>query len=279
MKQNKWIHLSLGLIMVITSLVSVSPAAMQDTLPASIDLEKYISVDGGVTWLDADGVGPTINTGEDVLFRVFVTNTGEADLTNLVLTDTAFDVATCSVPETLGAGSFFGCDFGPVEAVEGDYVNTATITADSESGQVTDSDSAAYTGEVDEDGDDNGLDIVISIEGPVVSIDVTVGIIVIYGIEIHVDPTDPILIALEIGDNVRVEGAVDEADTDGTTIVIVAVTVVVVDVEIYIGGDGSDGGPVYRDDGNCNNPPPAWAPAWGWRRKCEGVEKPGKKGK
>lgn len=27
------------------------------------------------------------------------------------------------------------------------------------------------------------------------------------------------------------------------------------------------------DGEGCQNPPPPWAPAWGWRRKCEGVEK------
>jgi hypothetical protein len=31
----------------------------------------------------------------------------------------------------------------------------------------------------------------------------------------------------------------------------------------------SDSGEVWRDDGSCNNPPPPWAPANGWRRRCE----------
>ncbi len=65
---------------------------------------------------------------------------------------------------------------------------------------------------------------------------------------------------------VRIEGSV--LDEDGVT-VIVAVTVVIIDVEIYIGDDD-----IWVDDGNCQNPPPPWAPAWGWRRKCEGVIKP-----
>jgi hypothetical protein len=27
---------------------------------------------------------------------------------------------------------------------------------------------------------------------------------------------------------------------------------------------------VWRDDNECGNPPPPWAPAHGWRRKCGG---------
>jgi hypothetical protein len=27
-------------------------------------------------------------------------------------------------------------------------------------------------------------------------------------------------------------------------------------------------GEVWRDKGNCQNPPPDWAPANGWRRRC-----------
>ncbi|MCD4686681.1 MAG: hypothetical protein K8S97_12165, partial [Anaerolineae bacterium] len=135
-------YLRYGLVFVvfITSFVTVPVALMQgDPLPASVDLEKYVSVDGGMVWLDADGTpGPSVEPGDDVLFRVVVTNTGEADLTNVVFTDTQFDTTACSVPETLAAGSFFGCDFGPVEAVEGEFTNTATVTADSDAGAVTD---------------------------------------------------------------------------------------------------------------------------------------------
>lgn len=268
---TKWFQALLSFIIIVTSFMSVSPALMQEEPPAAaaIDLEKYISVDGGTTWLDADILpGPQVEEGDPILFRVFVSNTGDAELSNIVLTDTQFDTSTCSVPETLAAGAFFDCDFGPVDAEDGEYTNTATITADAETGTVTDSDSASYLGEAEEEDED--LEIVITIEGPVEA--VIVNVIVIYGIEIALDPDDPLLTVIEIGDIVHVEGAVTEAD--GVTI-IVAVTVVIVNVEIYIGGD--DGGGIWIDDGNCSNPPPSWAPAWGWRRKCEGITKPGKK--
>jgi hypothetical protein len=157
-----------------------------------------------------------------------------------------------------------------VEVEVGDYTNTATITADSEAGQVTDSDSANYTvEEVDETDDD--LDIVIVIEGPVE--EVNVNVIVIYGIAIEVDADDPILTVIDIGDIVHVEGSVMD---EGDVTVFVAVTVVMVNVEVYIGGDSGTDIWIDDDSNDCGNPPPDWAPAWGWRRKCEGISKPGK---
>jgi hypothetical protein len=35
----------------------------------------------------------------------------------------------------------------------------------------------------------------------------------------------------------------------------------------------SGNGQVWRDEGNCDNPPPSWAPAHGWRLRCEGVQR------
>lgn len=118
-----------------------------------------------------------------------------------------------------------------------------------------------------DDDDCDGLEITIIIEGPVQEINAN--IIVIYGFHIEVDPTDPILVIIQVGDIVRIEGNVsdDDDDDDDTniTIVIIAVIVVIVDVDVVVGGDGS----VWRDNGNCQNPPPPWAPANGWRRRCE----------
>jgi hypothetical protein len=105
--------------------------------------------------------------------------------------------------------------------------------------------------------DGNG-GITIVIEGPVEEININ--IITIYNIDIELDEDDPNLTIIQVGDIVRVEGDTD--DFNGT-IIIVAVTVVIVNVDINI-----DTGEVYRDEGNCNNPPPPWAPANGWRRRC-----------
>ena len=104
--------------------------------------------------------------------------------------------------------------------------------------------------------DDGGITIVI--EGPVQEININ--IITIYNIDIELDNDDPNLTIIQLGDIVRIEG--DTNDFNGT-IIIVAVTVVIVNVDINI-----DTGEVFRDQGNCNNPPPPWAPANGWRRRC-----------
>jgi hypothetical protein len=107
----------------------------------------------------------------------------------------------------------------------------------------------------------DGLDITIIIEGPVESINANV--IVIYGFNIEVDENDPILVVIEVGDVVRIEGNI--GPSTGTTIVIIAVVIIIVDVDVVIG----DGGDVWRDRGNCDNPPPPWAPAHGWHRRCD----------
>jgi hypothetical protein len=126
------------------------------------------------------------------------------------------------------------------------------------------------TPEATEDpGDDDDSGIIIVIEGPVEAININ--IITIYGIDIEVDEDDPILTVVQIGDVIRVEGELDDIEED--TLVIIAITIIIVDVDIYI----SDDGDAWRDD-DCSNPPPPWAPAHGWRDRCEagGASSPGR---
>lgn len=95
-------------------------------------------------------------------------------------------------------------------------------------------------------------------------------VITIYGVPVQVDPNDPILGNISVGDVVRVEGS-----SQTGTVVIVATTVVVVNVDVNV---NPSSGEVWRDDGNCSHPPPDWAPANGWRRRCQGQEKDNDKG-
>ncbi|GAB6139121.1 DUF7507 domain-containing protein [Halanaerobaculum tunisiense] len=54
----------------------------------AIDIEKQVSVDGGVTFVDADTPsGPTLPPGEDPVFRYIVTNIGGTQLTNIEVVD------------------------------------------------------------------------------------------------------------------------------------------------------------------------------------------------
>jgi uncharacterized membrane protein YgcG len=99
----------------------------------------------------------------------------------------------------------------------------------------------------------------LTIEGDVTAINANV--ITIYDMEIVLEPSDPILRVIQVGDTVRIDGEYQS----GARIILIAVTIVFVDVDVFV-----NDGEVWRDSGNCSNPPPAWAPANGWRRRCEG---------
>ncbi len=60
-----------------------------------IDLTKYVSVDNGVTWLDANSeTGPVLSSasGIDPQFRFTVSNTGNISLGEVTLTDAVYDL-------------------------------------------------------------------------------------------------------------------------------------------------------------------------------------------
>ena len=85
----------------------------------------------------------TVVTGSDVTFTITVTNTGDADLANVVVTDALRPQlampASPSLP--MGATETYDCT---VTGVTTDFTNVADVTADEPSGgTVTDSDSAA----------------------------------------------------------------------------------------------------------------------------------------
>jgi hypothetical protein len=108
------------------------------------------------------------------------------------------------------------------------------------------------------------LSAVVVIEGPVERIDGD--ILVIYGIEVLLPGDNLYSGVIEVGDLVRVEGDPDDAGV----IVVVSITVINLDVNVNPGTGES-----WRDDGTCSNPPPDWAPANGWRRRCQGGANPG----
>jgi hypothetical protein len=115
-----------------------------------------------------------------------------------------------------------------------------------------------------------GAPVIIVIEGPVQAINVN--IITIYNINIQLADNDPNLKIIQVGDIVRIEGTPQGSVVTGN-ITIVAITVVVINVDIDVST-----GEVWHDDTNsCANPPPPWAPANGWRRRCEGKDNKGDK--
>lgn len=110
--------------------------------------------------------------------------------------------------------------------------------------------------------------VVMVIQGPVEQIDGNV--LIIYGIRVEIDPNNPILKTITIGDVLRVEGT-----QTGTPVIIISPTIIAVTVTPNANvtpqpNTNTSSGQVWQDDGTCNNPPPDWAPANGWRRRCQG---------
>ena len=229
------------------------------TLP-QISIEKFVSIAGDGMWNTADNApGLQIPEDHEVAFRIVVTNDGTEDLTGISLSDSMVDISSCDVPDALPVGETIECEFGPFEVEIGEFSNTATVAASFDGETLTATDSAHYfVEERDED-----VTIVI-IEGPIeIIID---NIIIIWGREIVLDPDDPIIQVIQVGDIIRIEG---EIDLDGDVIIIIPIIVVIIDIDIFINGDDDD--VVIWRDGECANPPPPWAPAHGWRRKCQGT--------
>ena len=115
------------------------------TRPA-IDLEKYVSVDGQQTWHDADlPSGPQAAAGAPVYFRFVITNTGNAPLSDVTLSDNVYALGGCpAIPNPLAVGASYTCTFGPTPAQLGQHTDTATATGRYGDVTVRDSDDANY---------------------------------------------------------------------------------------------------------------------------------------
>ena len=111
---------------------------------------------------------------------------------------------------------------------------------------------------------------IVVIEGPVETIDGNT--IRIYNQVIQLATDDPILKGIQIGDIVRVEGRLQP---EATTVVITVLSIRFVQNNVEI---NSQTGEVWRDNESCQNPPPPWANANGWRQRCEGGAAPGNSG-
>ncbi|NJN76599.1 MAG: hypothetical protein HC796_10975 [Synechococcaceae cyanobacterium RL_1_2] len=100
-----------------------------------IDVEKYVSFDNGITWLDADTVadGPDVASGNNPQFKFMVTNIGNVALQDIVLKDDTFDL-NGSAPgtqiqfATLEVGATKEFIFTDAQWQLGQHTNTATVT-------------------------------------------------------------------------------------------------------------------------------------------------------
>lgn len=187
-----------------------------------VDVEKLVSADGGVTWVD----NVEVQSGGAVSFKFILTNTGNVALGSFTLSDSAFDASSCALPASLEPAASFECIIGPFPATDTAHTNTVTVSAVFEGQTVTATDTASYH---PDDGEEEGA--IIIVEGPVEAININ--IITIFGTDIEVDINDPILTRIRIGDNIRVEG---DLVVTGDTLIIVAVTIINIDIDLVVIG-------------------------------------------
>jgi hypothetical protein len=115
-----------------------------------IDVEKYVSVDGGVTWLDADtATGPVLTEASpyDPKFRFVIHNTGNVDLTGVTLHDDKFDLngAAPGTDLTFNLAKDDGVANDGAGAVESADTHVVTFTAPWAKGQHEDTATASGT--------------------------------------------------------------------------------------------------------------------------------------
>jgi hypothetical protein len=109
----------------------------------SIALEKYVS-DGSATWYDADvPPGPYIIEYDPAFWTFVISNTGNVDLTTVVVTDTVLG-EICTI-DSLAAGADQICTAISL-AEEGQQENLGFATADYGGGTVGDQDPCHYFG-------------------------------------------------------------------------------------------------------------------------------------
>ncbi|MGD8632104.1 MAG: sortase, partial [Anaerolineales bacterium] len=129
-----------------------SETAYATQLP-SIQVVKEVSVDGGLSWFDANSpTGPVVGPTSDPRFRFTVENSGNVTLANLSLSDTDIGVfyqsdlsTACVFPGTLAPGATFAC-FATLAWAPGQHSNTATAGGDFNNTTYSDNDDAHYFG-------------------------------------------------------------------------------------------------------------------------------------
>lgn len=113
-----------------TKLVMRTSAAMTVANYYSAALKKEVQ-DADGTWHDANDVTdyPTFRTGDQVHYRITVTNTGQGTLKNIVVTDDKFSEGGFTVG-SLDPGRSTSFDYFPTLNGGGTLINTACATAD-----------------------------------------------------------------------------------------------------------------------------------------------------
>jgi len=124
--------------------------------PTCIDIEKEVSVDGGVTWYDADDCADAPGTAMGGEYRLTVKNCGGVVLTDVVITDDVLGLSESIADLAVGEVRIFTkaqfakldkpdlCPLTPGDpgVIDGAFFNTAMVTATGNGTIVTDEDPA-----------------------------------------------------------------------------------------------------------------------------------------
>lgn len=132
--------------------ISVEDSDLAHYFGATLGIEIKKEVWDGSVWQDADSSpGPTLPKSTDPLFKFTVTNTGNAALNNVQLSDSLISdlyvdqalIEDCVEPEPLVSGTSFTC-FGSLSWAAGQHVNTASISGELQGLRTSDTDQAHY---------------------------------------------------------------------------------------------------------------------------------------
>lgn len=123
----------------------------------ALNIEKFVSIDGGVTWIDADSVtGPYLNSGTNPQFKFEITNSSSATITNISLSDSDFDLNGAATGSTVAIASIAPSDKYTLTYIDaawqvGQHTDTGSISynaidANGQTVAQTDTDDANYFG-------------------------------------------------------------------------------------------------------------------------------------
>ena len=132
--------------------VSDSDDSWYHGVQPAINVEKSVLV--GSSWVDADAAtGPNLASGSDVLFKFFVQNTGDVDLSGTDLSDNKISSfysdqglnSPCVEPDPFTAGASFTC-YGGLAWKAGQHENEASVSGSYDGQSYGDKDKAHYFG-------------------------------------------------------------------------------------------------------------------------------------
>jgi LPXTG-site transpeptidase (sortase) family protein len=132
--------------------ISDSDDSWYHGIQPAIDVEKSVLV--GSSWVDADSSpGPSLASGSDVLFKFFIQNTGDVDLSGTTLSDNKISplysdqslTSLCEEPDPFTAGTSFTC-YGSLAWKAGQHENEATVKGGYDGQTYEDKDKSHYFG-------------------------------------------------------------------------------------------------------------------------------------